>query len=174
MSKESTRQFTVPFTYCWQPHSLGSCTWMLRQIDHIAFLNDLCSSSSIWNLNTAIQWRKAAHVCSGPEATPSDPQLRESASESNAINKTRWFFRNTQISLDGEATFKLGNCFIIALLRIWLAATCATHAAWAALPSDFEFELHGAVTQATNWHLDISKFPLKHRTASARQSSATV
>jgi hypothetical protein len=42
---------------------------------------------------------------------------------------------------------------------------------------NFEFEnvwLYRAVKEATNCRLDISKFPLKRRIASARQSNATL
>jgi hypothetical protein len=87
---------------------------MVNQIGHIAFLNDLYFWSSIWNLNTLIQQRSVANVCSGPEAGASW------SATSRASIKTQ---RNQQKRANSLSTFKLDDWFTVALLRIWLVHT---------------------------------------------------
>jgi hypothetical protein len=91
--------------------------------------------------------------------TPSYLQLREPASENKAI-------QTGQLRHNGPTT----NLFR------WHLQSPFQHMQYiqlgAASPSNFMFEnlwLHRAVEEATNWRLDISKFPAKLRIASAIQ-----
>jgi hypothetical protein len=156
---------------------------MLHQIGHNTFLNDLWSLTSIWNSNTIIQHRKAAHTCSGPtgdvkRSVASTTSIRKQGCKQNAL-----IFRNS-VTL---STDRLRSSYVIASSLLyykfgWLAlrkpfSTCTTHSAWDTSPSGFKFEnlgLYGAVKEAKNWRLDVSKFPLKVRIASARQSNTTI